>query len=150
MNIYFACPECEHGGRVGSPGQTTWQCPRCDHLVQVALAEGAIHTCAVCGDHEIYKKKDFPHWLGLTILTVACLASLVPYYLRYPALTWAILIGSALFDGLLYVLVGDVSVCYRCGAEYRGFPPNSEHKPFDLGTGERYRQERLRRQQLRP
>jgi hypothetical protein len=45
--------------------------------------------------------------------------------------------------------VGDVSVCYRCGAEYRGFPVNPEHKPFELSVGERYRQEKIRREQLR-
>jgi hypothetical protein len=115
----------------------------------VAPAHGRVQTCLLCGNHEIYKKKDFPHRLGVAILTAAILASVVTYYLRYVWATWAILIGSAVVDGLLYLLVGDVSVCYRCGAEYRGFAGNPEHKPFELGIGERYRQEKLRREQLR-
>ena len=57
--------------------------------------------------------------------------------------------GTAVFDGLLYLLVGDVTVCYRCGAHYRGFPPHPAHQPFDLGVGERYRQERIRRELLK-
>jgi hypothetical protein len=85
----------------------------------------------------------------VAILTAAILASVVTYYLRYIGATWAILIGSAVVDGVLYLLVGDVSVCYRCGAEYRGFPANPEHKPFELGVGERYHQEKRRREQLR-
>jgi hypothetical protein len=84
----------------------------------------------------------------MTILTVACLASCVTYAWYDKWLTWAILIGSAVFDGLLYLYVGDVVVCYRCDAHYRRLPPNPAHKPFELTIHERYRQERLRREQL--
>jgi hypothetical protein len=127
-----------------------WQCPQCDHLFQPATpADGTVRACLVCGNQEIYKKKDFPHRLGIAILAAAILASIVTYYLRYIWATWAILIGSAVVDGVLYLLVGDVSVCYRCGAEYRGFAASPEHGPFELGVGERYRQEKLRREQLR-
>jgi hypothetical protein len=111
--------------------------------------ESALHSCAVCGNAELYKKKDFPHGLGLAVLTVACLASVLTYAYYLPGWTWAILIGSAAFDGLLYLAVGDVIVCYRCGAQYRGYPTDSAHRPFELGIAERYRQERLRREQLR-
>jgi len=107
-----------------------------------------LHTCAICGNSELYKKKDFPHWLGLTILTVACLGSIIPYWLYHQWLTWAILIGSAAFDGLLYLWVGDVVVCYRCQAHYRSMAPSGQHKPFELGIAERYRQEKVRREEL--
>jgi hypothetical protein len=115
----------------------------------VAGAEGNLPACAVCGNPELYKKKDFPHGLGLAVLTVACLASIITYAYYLPGWTWAILIGSAAFDGLLYLVVGDVIVCYRCGAQFRGYPTDPAHRPFDLGIAERYRQERLRREQLR-
>jgi hypothetical protein len=49
---------------------------------------------------------------------------------------------------LLYLVVGDVLVCYRCGAQHRGVAPSPAHQPFDLGIAERYRQERIRREQL--
>jgi hypothetical protein len=104
----------------------------------------ALTACPLCGGHELYKKKDFPHWLGLTILTVACLVSVFTYNWYEKWLTWAILLGSALIDGLLYLCVGDAIVCYRCGAHYRGFHAGADHKPFELTIAERYRQERLR------
>ncbi len=44
--------------------------------------------------------------------------------------------------------VKDVLVCYRCNAHYRGFVSQARHQPFDLGIGERYRQEKARREQL--
>jgi hypothetical protein len=84
----------------------------------------------------------------MTILVAACVISFVTYGLYEKWLTWAILIGTAIFDGLLYLWVGDAVVCYRCQAEYRGLPSGTDYKPFDLGTAERYRQERLRREQL--
>jgi hypothetical protein len=114
-----------------------------------AAADGAAAGCAVCGNCELYRKKDFPHGLGMALLALACLASAVTYGLYYQWLTWAILIGTALFDSVLYLCVGDVVVCYRCGAQYRGLPDAATVPPFDLGVGERYRQERLRREQLR-
>lgn len=95
----------------------------------------------------MYKKKDFPHTLGMAILIVACLVSFITFGWYELWLTWAILLGTAVFDGVLYLLVGDAAVCYRCHAHYRGLR-RSSHPPFDLGIGERYRQERLRHQQL--
>jgi len=84
----------------------------------------------------------------MAILVVACLASVVAYGWYEKWLTWAILGGSALCDGILYLGVGDALVCYRCNAHYRGFKAGAEHLPFELSTGERYRQERFRREHL--
>ncbi len=150
VNVRFACPVCEHYTRHALANLAEWHCPDCGHGVTLhpRRDDPDLHTCALCGNAELYKKKDFPHWLGLTILTVACLASIIPYWLYHQWLTWTILIGSALLDGLLYLWVGDVVVCYRCDAQYRGLTPAAEHKPFELGIAERYRQERLRREQL--
>lgn len=150
MKILFACPECEQPAQVNLPAPPDWQCPRCDHLLRLpAQAEiEALSACPICGNREIYKKKDFPHWLGLTILTVACLAFLLANAYRHQWLAWAILIGSAIFDGALYLLVGDVSVCYRCAAHFRHFPASAGHPPYDLGIAERYRQEKIRLAQM--
>jgi hypothetical protein len=150
VNVSFACPECDRPARLELPGPAPWQCPGCDHLLTLVepAGEDSLHRCVVCGNPELYKKKDFPHWLGLTILTAACLGSVIPYLLYHFWLTWVILIGSAVFDGLLYLWVGDVVVCYRCQAQYRKLSPIAEYKPFELGIAERYRQERLRREQL--
>lgn len=110
---------------------------------------GAPATCAICGNGELYKKKNFPHWLGLTILTVACVSFLALMGQHEPYWAWAVLLGSAAFDGLLYLAVGDAVVCYRCGAQYSGAPPKVQHKPFELAVHERYRQEKIRREQLK-
>jgi hypothetical protein len=62
-------------------------------------------------------------------------------------LAWTVLLGSAAIDGLLYYgIVGDVVVCYRCGCEHRGVPSRA-FDPHELAVAERYRQERIRREQ---
>jgi len=43
--------------------------------VHFEKADPALPACAVCDCHELYKKKDFPHWLGLNLLILAFIAS---------------------------------------------------------------------------
>jgi hypothetical protein len=150
MHLHFPCPECGYPSGLELPGDAESRCPRCDHIVHPVTVEPdpALPACALCGCRELYKKKDFPHGLGMAILVAACLASTVTFYLYAKWLTWAILIGSAAFDGILYLLVKDVAVCYRCGCHHRGSAAAAHHAPFELTLHERYRQERIRREQL--
>src|SRR5205823_10525363 len=113
-----------------------------------SAADPAVPVCAVCGNAELYKKKDFPHGLGMAVLVLALVASTIAYWWYDKVLTWTILLGSAAFDGLLYLWVKDAVVCYRCNAHYRGMPPGSPHAPFELTVHERYRQERARLEQM--
>jgi hypothetical protein len=54
--------------------------------------------------------------------------------------TFAILFATALADLLLYFVVGEALMCYRCDALYRGVEEMDSHGPFDLETHEKYRQ----------
>ena len=152
MNVRFTCPACEQPGRLDAPLPAEWVCPNCDQVLHLkpGVAEPTLTACAACGNVELYRKKDFPHSLGMAILVLSCLASTATYWWYQKWWTWGILIGSALFDCALYVLVRDVVVCYCCDAHYRGLPADPEHKPFELTTYERYRQEQMRRKQLAP
>ena len=86
----------------------------------------------------------------MSLLAGACVSFFVMAVIFYQyILAWAVLLGSAAVDGLLYYgVVGDVVLCYRCGCQHRG-GRSRDFDPFELATGERYRQERLRREQLR-
>jgi hypothetical protein len=152
MILRFLCPTCEQPGRLDTTESREWNCPKCDHSLQTGVAKGdeaGLAECPVCGNEELYKKKGFPHWLGLTILTVACLAFLLFHCWYLPYWAWAVLLGSALFDGVLYLCVADVLVCYRCGTHVSGVQPGDAHKPHELVIAERYRQARIRREQQR-
>jgi hypothetical protein len=142
----FPCPVCARPGQLSlASTPVRWQCPGCDHVVELAgPVDPALPCCVLCGNRELYRKKNFPHALGMGILVTAFLASTLTYWLYNKVLTWVILFGSAIFDGLLYLWVGDVSVCYRCQAHYYGVSPDAEHRAFELTTHERYRQEQIR------
>ena len=149
MNVRFLCPECHAWTTTDQAAAPAWSCTACGSIVPAAASSAGetLPVCRRCGNEELYIQKDFPHWLGMSILVIACAASVVTYAMERIVLTWAILIGSALVDVILYLLVGNVTVCYRCQTQYRGFAPETQHHPFDLAVGEKYRQERLRRQQ---
>jgi hypothetical protein len=87
--------------------------------------------------------KGFPHWLGMSILAGACIAFLVLNAYRMQWWAWLVLLLSAAVDGLLYLAVRDVVVCYRCGARHAGLG-YSGNRPFELVIHERYRQQQLR------
>src|SRR5262249_43473899 len=148
VNVRFRCPNCEAPARLELPGPSEWQCPACGHRLALHVGQafepdgqarkpdlpgsvGGLQSCAVCGNPELYRKKNFPHKLGLTILTLGFLAS-IELYRRYMIwLMWTILLGTWAFDVLLYCLVGDVVVCYRCLAHYRRLPDKTAFPPYE-------------------
>jgi hypothetical protein len=150
--VRFACPHCELPARAELTAADAWRCLGCGHALELAgpAADGQLAACAACGNPELYRKKDFPHRLGLALLAASCLAFLAANLIYRQWWGWAILLGTALLDGVLYLVVGDAVVCYRCGAVHHALPVPPRQPPFELGTAERYRQERLRREQLKP
>ena len=97
-------------------------------------------ACRACGCRDLFVRKDFPQKLGLAIVAAAGGAFLV---LAARATTlyigvW-VLVGAALLDGVLYLFVPRLTVCYRCRAEFRHVPPNPRHGPFELAVAEKYR-----------
>jgi hypothetical protein len=51
---------------------------------------------------------------------------------------WWTAIGVTILDYVVWRLVKDVIVCYRCQAVHRGYPRNPALKPFDLVTQDRH------------
>jgi hypothetical protein len=153
VNVRFACPACDAPDRFDLPGPNPWRCPACAHVVDrpdAPIVDGTPTCCALCGNGELYRQKDFPQWLGMLILAGACVSFFVLAVVFYQYnLAWMILLGSAAIDGFLYYgVVGDVVMCYRCGCQHRGGRSRA-FDPFELATGEKYRQERIRREQLK-
>lgn len=149
MNVVFACPTCDAPAQVALDRPSDWQCPACDHRHHFDAADPALPACAVCGNHELYKQKDFPHRLGMLILIVGMTLFSIAVYHYMILLGFVFLIGTAAADSLLYyVLVGDALVCYRCQAHHKAFKSGPNHHPFEITVGERYRQERIRRERL--
>ena len=153
MTVTYECPNCHTPQRTDlAAGRNAVLCAACSYQVQLRLGAvdgSVVKECAVCGTQDLYIQKDFPHRLGLTIVGVGVVLSSIAWlYYLYPA-ALGILLVTALLDLCLYYAIGDVLICYRCLAQYRGVERSPNHKPFDLGIGERYRQERLRLELVR-
>src|SRR5205807_10264594 len=108
--------------------------------------DGKLSQCIACGNAQVYRQKNFPQWLGLSLLTAACAAFFILQGLYLKDLAWTILLGSAAIDLVLYLIVGDVIICYRCHARHVGLAKQKSFDPFELAIAEKYRQERLRRE----
>ena len=149
MKVQFACPSCDAPVKVVDPLPAQWQCP-CSASGPLCATDTAneskLSRCVACGNAQVYRQKNFPQWLGLSLLTVACAAFFILQGLYLKELAWAILLGSAAIDLVLYLIVGDVIICYRCHAHHVGLPRQKSYDPFELAIAEKYRQERLRRE----
>ena len=103
------------------------------------MREGVLESCPVCGSEELYIRKDFPQRLGVLLVVVVGLAS-IGFFAR-GELLWAlgVLVALVMVDLAIYHLVPQMTVCYRCRAEFRDVPTNPAHAGFDLATAEKYR-----------
>jgi hypothetical protein len=100
----------------------------------------------VCGNADLWRQKDFPQSLGLVLVAAGALLSSVAWYYHWPRTALGLLMAFALADMLVYMLLPDVLVCYRCQARHHHLEPSTaEHAAFSHETAERYRQEELRK-----
>jgi hypothetical protein len=155
MELTFQCPSCSAVSHVRplerAQGATCQHCRTKRPLHAELIESGSLVGCPWCATKELYVQKDFPQGLGLFIVIVGFAVSTVFWYLERPVITYAVLLGSALLDLVLYYRVSDVTICYRCLSQVRGMGanPDARYAPFDLAVGERFRQERLRIEELR-
>jgi len=146
MQIRYHCPE---DGCVAiiqyeplEDSGPTMKCPRCkvDHPMSISdtvRAGEMVDRCVVCGGRELFIKKDFPQGIGLAV--VVLFGALAIYLFTVNVMyAWMVLIAAALIDLLIYVVIGRVTACYACRAEYRKCHLNPAHEGFDLATSEKY------------
>jgi len=99
--------------------------------------------CLRCGNRDLWRQKNFPQWAGLSCVAIGAITSSIAWGYHRPALALGILMGFAALDMILYVVMPDVLVCYRCKTKHH-HADFSGHSTFNLEIAERYRQERIR------
>ena len=148
MNVTFRCPRCEQPRRTDvTEADRVLTCPECDTRIQIppdAFQDGELRRCLVCPSTDLYVRKDFPQRLGVAIVAFGVVASSIAWGYSLVILTFAILFATALLDVVLYFVMPDAVMCYRCHAQYRLAPAMQSHGPFQLETHERYRQQSAR------
>jgi hypothetical protein len=132
--ITFRCPSCQGEAVCGLDGRGSCRaCGASPELPVPASWAGSrtVEACPACGSRLLYVQRDFNQKAGLAVVVVgAALAPFTPYY--------ASLVVAVLVDAGLYLLLPEVTICYRCHAHFRGFRRNPAHQAFDLHLAEQY------------
>lgn len=94
--------------------------------------------CAICGLEKLYIQKDFNRTLGVSILIGASVMSLILYGYNYVISAFLIFGAAAVIDYILYRMLPNVTICYRCHSQYREVNLNPANEAFELGLAEKY------------
>ncbi len=151
MQISFDCPKCLKLTR-GEVTQTSHGviCTDCGWTRPVGQGDVEGETparCLVCGCDDLWRQKDFDQRLGVFIVGIGVLLSTIAVYYMLPGVAMLILMAFGLADWVLYAILPDRLVCYRCHAQYHRVPNPAKTAAFDLEVNERYRQEAIRLKQ---
>ena len=92
--------------------------------------------CPVCRGSDFYLRKDFDPKLGVTVVVVGASISAGFYYFGLDLVAYGILAAATLLDLAIYGRLSDLTVCYRCHAEFRGAYDRTAGA-FDLHTADR-------------
>ncbi len=150
MQLIVKCPACDASlpVRVGEAG-TAITCGRCRRDIPLDVSDAvrvdrAVDRCPTCSGQEFYTRKDFDPKVGLTVVIVGAAVSAVFYWFGRDLVAYSILGGAALVDLVVYGRLKDITVCYRCHAEFRGAYTRAA-PAFDLHTADVLEQEYERR-----
>ena len=148
MLISFDCPKClklTHD-ELSSDGQCV-TCTDCGWNRPVGDGElkgDSPAQCLVCGCGDLWRQKDFSQRLGVFIVGIGILLSTIAVAYHRPGVAMIVLMVFGLADWVLYAILPDRLVCYRCHAQYHRIPNLAATAAFDLEVNERYRQEAIR------
>ncbi len=133
-SVAFVCDACSRPIYLGTGRLSVAPtCPHCEHehrfLGTPAPEIGSpLSRCLRCGLDRLYTQKDFNKRIGIAVFVVAAVLS-VP--------TWGLsLLAATIVDVGLYYMLGDVTICYGCNTQHRGFGRDPDHGPFDLHIAE--------------
>jgi hypothetical protein len=151
MQILFDCPKClRPARREVTAGAGDVACSDCHWSRPIGPSELVGERpcrCLVCGCDDLWRQKDFSQRLGVAIVALGIVLSTVAMVYMRPELSLGILMAFALADMILYAVMRDCLVCYRCHARYRRVSGLDQVGTFDLEVNERYRQEAIRLKQ---
>ncbi len=78
------------------------------------------------------------------MVALGAILSSIAWYFHRPIAALSILAGFGLLDMILYQVMPDALVCYRCRSRHHVAEADDAFSAYDHELGERYRQERLR------
>lgn len=139
MKIQLTCPKCDTLIKQENiENAQSLTCPECDKNFQLKHFPNAdaaeLRQCPICEAAHLYIQKDFPKKIGISIVTLAGIITILWDHRYYIAL-----ILTAIIDFLIYQKCPNLTKCYLCKTEFRGYTPIEKREGFDLNIHERYR-----------
>ena len=141
MQVTARCPGCNAAlpfDASGAPARI--RCGRCSREMAVGVSDAlrsdsAVDRCPICEGADFYVRRDFDPKVGLTFVISGALISAAFYWFNLDLIAYSILAAAVVIDLLIYRRLKDVTVCYRCHAEFRGSYPRTA-PAFDLHTAD--------------
>jgi DNA-directed RNA polymerase subunit RPC12/RpoP len=141
MEVTVVCYQCGSALPVEVSGESLQiNCGRCGEAFLLKFSKSVrgdekVDRCPVCEGDDFYLRKDFDPKMGVTVIVIAIFISGGFYYYGLDLIAYGVLAGAALIDLAVYRRLKDLTVCYRCHAEFRGdYEPLAG--PFDLHTAD--------------
>lgn len=150
MNVLAHCPKCDAALPLSAADAPRLiRCGRCGTDVPLALTDDVRHDvrvdrCPVCSGSDFYLRKDFNPRVGLAVVAFGATVSAVLYWRGLDLVAYGILAAAALIDLIVYQRLREITVCYRCHAEFRGAYQRTPAS-FDLHTADALELEYQRR-----
>jgi hypothetical protein len=141
MRVTARCAGCDAAlpfGAASAPERI--RCGRCSREMAVTVTEAvrsdsAVDRCPICEGADFYVRRDFDPKTGLAFVVAGAVISAVFYWFNRDLIAYSILAAAVVIDLLIYRRLQDVTVCYRCHAEFRGSHPRTA-PAFDLHTAD--------------
>lgn len=146
MNIVLKCPKCDAALPVSAAAAgAAIRCGRCQRDIPLTISESVrddrvVDVCPGCGGSDFYLRKDFDPKVGLTVVVIGGAISAAFYWFGRDLVAYSILAAAAVGDLVIYSMLKDVTVCYRCHSEFRGAYRRTA-AAFDLHTADVLEQE---------
>lgn len=129
--IAWECDQCKTYSQVEFISGQPLSCPKCYKIWGKNDAAGDIFdSCPICQTRQFYIQKDFNQFLGCLVLFIGIILVPKTYGLSLPFF--------AGIDWIFYRRIKAMAICYRCGAEFRGFTIPARFKPFMHHIGMKY------------
>jgi hypothetical protein len=141
MQVTAKCPTCDASLPFGAAEpHDAIKCGRCGREIPIRLTDAVktddrVDCCPVCNGTEFYLRKDFDPKTGLGLVIAGAAVSAILYWFDLDLMAYSVLAAAVLIDLAIYRRLKDVTVCYRCHAEFRGKYERTA-SPFDLHTAD--------------
>ena len=141
MRITARCPGCNAALPFdASNAPPRIRCGRCSREMPLTVSDtlrsdSGVDRCPICDGSDFYVRRDFDPKMGLAFVVIGAFISAVFYWFNRDLIAYSILAAAVVIDLVIYRRLGDITVCYRCHAEFRGSYARTAGS-FDLHTAD--------------